>query len=258
MSDQRNVERAVLAAVLFLLSYVSLRLVGKIPGYSAFFRGLPEIYWWIENAVRPLIPVLLGLSVAYGLKPARWARELGFDRPALPAFVLALVITSPLYLVPLAIGAPTAAGGWVHQLFASGIWPLEEETVFRGYAFGQIYQYSGLGFWPAGILTSLLFGLGHMANAAAAGMDLAGQLANAGFVGLSALVLAWLYARWNRNIWVVFFLHGLGNFWGDYFRLGDTAVSSKLFMALLIVTLLLGVGATIFRNKLPWFKRLAA
>lgn len=249
--------KVLVAILFFLIAYVSLPLTKFIPGYLDYFKEAPEIFWWIENAARPLAPVLVGLALVYGIKPGRWARELGFDRPMISALILAFVITSPLLVAPIVMGAPLSTDSWVKHLFSAGIWPLEEETVFRGYGFGQIYLYSGLGFWPAGILTSLLFGVAHMANAAASGLDLSGQLANAGVVGLSALALAWFYARWNRNIWLVFFVHGFGNLWGNVFQLGDTAVQNPVFLGLLVAALALGVFATLFRRKIPWFSRLA-
>ena len=246
-----------MAVVATLAAFVSLPVVSRIPGYRDVFRGLPEIAWWIENAVRPLVPIGLGMTLVYGVRPRRWAQELGLDRPILKALLLALLVTAPLYLVPLVLGLPLSDEPWLDHLFGAGIWPLREEIAFRGYGFGQIFLYSGLGVWTSALFSSLLFGVGHMSNAALAGFDLGGQLANAAFVALNALVLAWVYARWNRNLWLVFFLHGLANLWGSLFQLGEVAVESWLFAGLLLATIALGVAATVLRDRLPYFKDLA-
>jgi membrane protease YdiL (CAAX protease family) len=256
--EENRPGRVVVVVVATLTAYSSLELARLIPGYGDFFKELPPIAWWIENAARPLIPVALGLILVYGLRPARWARELGMNRPFGKALLLALLITTPLYLVPLALQAPLSTETWLDHLFGAGVWPLREEIGYRGYAFGQIYRYSGLGFWPSGLFTSALFGLGHMSNAALAGYGLAGQLANASFVAISSLGLAWIYAKWNRNLWLVFFLHGFANLWGSLFQLGDVAIESWLFSALLVSTLAFGIGLTLLRSRLPFFRDLAA
>jgi len=242
--------------MLVLVSFVSLPLVRLIPGYTDFFKGLPQIYWWMENALRPLVPVAVGLFLLYGAAPRAWARGLGLDRPLLPAALLAVAVTAPMTVLPLLVGVhPSTDVSFLHELFGSGVWPLAEELNFRGFAFGQIYLYSGLGFWPAGLLTSALFGMGHMANAAAAGFALEGQLVNAGIVGVSALALAWLYLRWNRNLWVVFSLHGLANLGATFYMSGDVAVGDMRYVVLLVMSLVLALMVTLFQSRFPWADR---
>lgn len=256
-SRERDPRKVVVTIVATLLAFVSLSLVRSIPGYAAWFKGLPDIVWWLENTLRPLIPIAAAMVLVYGWRPRRWADELGLNRPILKPFLLALAITAPLYVVPMLLGSPLSDDPWLDHLFGAGIWPLREEISFRGYSFGQIYLYSGWGLWPSALFSSFLFGLGHMSNAALAGLGIVGQLGNAAFVGANALALSWVYARWNRNLWLVFFLHGLANLWGSLFQLGEVAVESWLFSGLLVATLALGVVATIQRHRLPWFRELA-
>jgi len=254
--DRHRWAKAVFVAALFLVSFLSLALVRLIPGYEAWVRAHGTLPWWVENALRPLVPVCVGLLVLRGAKPRAWAAALGLDRPILPALGLAAALTLPMTVLPLLIGVrPNLELSFVRQLFGAGIWPLAEEINFRGFAFGQIYLYSGLGFWPAGLLTSVLFGVGHMANAAAAGLALQGQLINAGIVGLSALGLAWLYVSWNRNLWLVFFLHALGNLGGAMYMTGSVAVGDSRFIALLAATLVLALGVTALRKRWSWSDR---
>ncbi len=256
MTVPRSWPKTAVVAGLFLTSFVSLQLVSLIPGYRNFFQGLPELWWWIENATRPLIPIVAGLWLLFGPRPRAWLQKLGLDRPFFPALVLALCLTAPLTLIPLLLGmSANLELGFIDQLFGAGIWPLAEEINFRGFAFGQIYAFSGLGFWPAGLLTSTLFGVAHMANAAAAGMELSGQLMNAAITGASALVLAWIYFRWGQNLWLVFFLHGIGNLVSALYTSGDVAVGNNLFISLLVVTAFASILVTAFREKIPWTQR---
>lgn len=243
----------MVVAAAFLVSFTSLELVGLVPGYRGFFGSVPAVWWWIENAVRPLVPVALGLLVLHGPRPRVWGAALGMNRPLLPALALAAALFTPALVLPAALGvSPDFGTGPVTLLFGAGIWPLAEEINFRGFAFGQIYAYSGLGFWPAGLLTSALFGIGHMTNAAAAGLDMGGQLANAGIVGASALGLAWIYFRWGRNLWLVFFLHALGNLAGSLYMSGEVAVGDRLFLTLLTATLVVAIGLTAFCDRFRW------
>jgi membrane protease YdiL (CAAX protease family) len=243
--------------LLFLFSFISLSLVSRIPGYIEWFRGMPELFWWIENTVRPLIPVALGLAILYGLRPRTWFHELGLNRPIVPTAALAVFLTLPLTVGPLLLGtAPSLDHSATRALFGWGVWPLAEEINFRGFAFGQIYAYSGLGFWPAGLLSSALFGIGHMANAAAEGHELSGQIINVLVVGGSALGLAWLYFRWRRNLWLVFFMHALGNMAAAMYLSSNVAVGNNQFIVLLVVTLLLSVGVTLRAELFPWTQRL--
>lgn len=254
---ERSWTKTVIVATLFMVSFMSLELVGHIPGYRDFFRNVAEIWWWIENATRPLVPVVVGLLLLYGPHPLKWAAALGLNRPILPALGLAVGLCSPLMILPIVFGVtPHLDLDFTDQLFGAGIWPLAEEINYRGFAFGQIYAYSGLGFWPAGFLTSTLFGIGHMANAAAVGLELSGQIANAGIVAASALVLAWVYFRWGQNLWLVFFLHAIVNLAGALYMSGDVAVGDNLFISLLVVTALVAIGATIVRERFSWTERL--
>jgi membrane protease YdiL (CAAX protease family) len=257
VQHERSWPKVLLVGLLFLCSFLSLSLVSRIPGYIEWFRGMPELVWWIENALRPLIPVVLGLAILYGVRPRSWANELGLDRPIIPTAALALLLTLPLTVGPLLLGAvPSLDHSVARALFGWGLWPLAEEINYRGFAFGQIYAYSGLGFWPAGLLSSALFGIGHMANAAAEGHELSGQIANALIVGGSALGLAWLYFRWRGNLWLVFFMHALGNLAGALYMSGNVAVGNTQFIVLLVVTLVLAVGVTLKAGHIPWIRKL--
>ena len=72
-----------------------------------------------------------------------------------------------------------------------------EEALFRGYAFQALVQ--GIGAWPAAVLTSALFALGHAGNPNA---DLVG-LAN---IFLAGVMLAACYLR-TRSLWFATAVH---------------------------------------------------
>jgi membrane protease YdiL (CAAX protease family) len=159
-------------------------------------------------------------------------------------------------LAPALLGVPVNGDvEFVDQLFGAGIWPLAEELNFRGFAFGQIYLYSGWdsgrrGSSPAGCSASRTWPMRRPRGWTT------GQLMNAGIVGVSALALAWLYTSWGRNLWLVFFLHALGNLGGALYMSGDVAVGESLFLAVLALTLLLAIGVTALRDRWSWSARI--
>jgi len=78
------------------------------------------------------------------------------------AIILVLWISRAYSLGPLAL-APARLPGftavWILVIFLAA---LAEEFTFRGYA--QFTLTDGLGFWPATLLTSAVFGVSHMGN----------------------------------------------------------------------------------------------
>jgi CAAX protease family protein len=94
---------------------------------------------------------------------------------------------------------------------------LREEFRSRGYL---LYTLSlGIGFWPAAILSSILFGYGHHGNS---GEDWIG-LFNVGVFGLMACFLL----RRTGNLWMPIGLH-LAFDWGETYFYGVADSGQKL------------------------------
>lgn len=74
--------------------------------------------------------------------------------------------------------------------------PLIEELVFRGLLFGALRRY--VTFWPAALVSAVLFGAAHV------------EPAHAIQAGLLGLVLAWLYER-SFSLWVPIAAHMVNN-----------------------------------------------
>lgn len=72
-----------------------------------------------------------------------------------------------------------------------------EEALFRGYALQALVQ--GIGAWPAVLLTSALFALGHARNPAVGPLALVN-------IFLAGVMLGWAYLR-TRSLWFATALH---------------------------------------------------
>lgn len=84
---------------------------------------------------------------------------------------------------------------------------LKEEFMFRGYA--QFTLSTGIGFWPAAVLWSALFGFGHLGNS---GENWAGALA-----GVAYGLFACLLLQRTGNLWMPIGLHAGWDWAETYF-----------------------------------------
>jgi membrane protease YdiL (CAAX protease family) len=129
-------------------------------------------------------------------------------------FCLSLVVaalTARGYLVfdGRALQAMTALGYGVVWLLDFTMVGIREEALFRGYL--QTTLTRGIGFWPAALLLSLLFGAGHLANAGETVPGISGVVVHALFYCLLLRLSGslWLgigfHAAWD---WAQSYLYG--------------------------------------------------
>jgi uncharacterized protein len=150
----------------------------------------------------------------YGL-PLRLAFRKGFWLGTLLGFLslsgalLAIFALQGFRITGLAIHGATILTATLSWAAACVIVGLCEESVFRGYPLFTLT--TGIGFWPAAILMSALFGLSHMFNP---GETVMGVLS----VVLIGLLFC-LFVRRTGDIWIVVGFHA-GYDWGLTFFYG--------------------------------------
>ncbi len=130
----------------------------------------------------------------------------------------------------LAMLAGLALGGGEADFDVAALWEgawrpgLFEELVFRGFAFGLLFWRAGWSFPVAMLSTAALFGACHLPGAIVAGT--VNEAWGAVLVtGAGGAWFAWLYARWNRSLWVPIAMHAAMNTWWVLFTAGPTAAS---------------------------------
>lgn len=193
------------------------------PRSSIHFSGLTPLGLSISEAVLFIFPAIAALIMAriehrrfgeYGLPVASafkrnfWIGTLaGFA--AISGCLLGIFLFRGFHLTGLGIHGSTiisATAAWGGTFVLVG---LAEEFSFRGYL--QYTLSSGIGFWPAAIVLSLLFGLAHKNNPGES------------MFGLASVVLFGLFfclfLRRTGNLWWAVGFHA-GWDWGQTFFYG--------------------------------------
>ena len=222
---------AALMVCVTLAALVFLRLIDRSDGAfdALWVRGILKVGLWIVPAA----------CLAWRLAGRRWAeawRALGLMPLAVRGVALGLACTTP-FALPWAAGGYRLAG--LDELAGDVLFgPIAEEVLFRGVLFLGLRRL-GWGFWSAGTLSALAFGVAHVPtlnvlfrrfpDALASGVingepgalgelltTWAPTLADAGAVTLQVaaggLLFAWVCDRW-QSLWPAIGLHAAINFW---------------------------------------------
>lgn len=195
----------------------------------------------------------LGLFIAHRTKWRMLPHALGLAAPAARALLFAFLVTSPMLLGPLLLGRLSSEIELPDLLFSAAVWPLAEEILFRGYAFGQLHREGGLGLWSAAILTGAIFGVLHLSQASVQQLPLSGEIGTVLLISVGGILFAWLYTRWNFNLWVPFGLHLFMNLWWSVFDMAENPLGGWVPNLLRGLTVGLAIILTLFRDRLRVF-----
>jgi len=242
---------AVIALVTFFVAIASRSLVFRLGFYKELYQGLPEVGQWLEQPVRWLVLVLVGLLVAHRLTLRRVPEELGLIAPFHVAMLFTFIATLPMLVFPAVFGEMASDLSVVDLLFYAGVWPLGEEILYRGYAFRQLHRRAGWNLWLAAVVTGVVFGAAHLLNESLRGQPAVDQLGTVALIGVGGILYAWLFARWEDNLWVPFGMHMFMNLWWNVFGLSDSALGDRTVNALRLATVVLAIALTIFRHRIP-------
>lgn len=243
MSTSRTrIWRATVAIVVFVIAYELHALLG----YLGFYRVLvPLAVSGVVNVLQVALCVL-GVALVYGAGLKAALGELGLCAPIGRALVFSFVAALPM-LIGFALTSNVASrlSIW-SMLVITVVSPFAEEVLFRGYIFRQLYRRAKLGFWTAVLVPSMLFALGHVYQARSTG-ELIGITA---VTGIGSIIASWLFMKWHDNLWIPFGLHALMNFWWDLFAVDETALGGWLANVVRILTILLAVALTIYKDRI--------
>ncbi|MEZ5424968.1 MAG: CPBP family intramembrane glutamic endopeptidase [Pyrinomonadaceae bacterium] len=234
--------KAVIAGSVFLVGYLTSDILK--------FAGLRRVLGSAEfNLLVNFLQIAFctgAIIFVYrtGLKGA--LSELGLWRsPFKRAIVFSLIATLPM-LIGFAATSNLAAGlSLVNILAFTVISPLAEEVLFRGYIFRQLYRRVKTGFWPAVLLPSLLFALGHLYQSKGVWDFVAITL----ITGLGGVLFSWVFMRWKDNLWVPFGLHFLMNFWWEIFAVDDTALGGWVANIARFLTVAAAIFLTLYKDR---------
>ncbi|MGN6445000.1 lysostaphin resistance A-like protein [Amnibacterium sp.] len=205
----------------------SLLLAIALPGLPGYSTTGPS---------RSLLLVLVSCGLILALIAAlRWWRLAAFTPVRAWRDLRLYWLPAVLLVVPLVAGVRQLAPGALAVLavgyIATGVY---EEALWRGVMVGLLGR---IGIWPAVLLSSVLFGLGHLGNGALRGMSALIVLQAFGSavqgVGLAALRLR------TDTIWPLMGFHALHDFSLQLGTLPIAAIEAPIDTVLLIYGIVL-------------------
>ena len=234
-------------SIKFTLTAISVFLLGvyaiEILRFFKIISKLTDFQFWLLNTVSQVLFPLAIWILLLGLK--KGIRYSGLKAPVLPAFMVGLVATIPMWL-GFWILIPIPPQWPVTELFyQSLITGIAEESIFRGFLFGMLFRCAGWHFLPAAGLAAVLFGLGHLYQ----GGDLFSSLGIFAITAIGSLWFSWLYVRWQFNLWVPVFMHALMNAWWIVFSVDQTALGDATANVLRALTIGISIGLTLYWNS---------
>lgn len=176
--------------------------------------------------------------------------ELGLLASLPKGFIFSVVVTLPLPFFYSISGSVSSEIDGMRLLFFSFLSPLEEEIVFRGFAFWMLYKYARLGFWGSVLVPSIMFGIVHLYQA----NEMIDALGIFGITTAGGIFFSWLLTRW-KNLWVPIFIHALMNGWWEVFQVDDTALGGYITTIARLIVVAISILITVNKEQLStWLK----
>lgn len=248
MEADRRPRRALVVIVTILVFVLATRLqdiLVTIPWYRQLYDQFP---FYVPETIKSCLQILLvlvALAVLHRLSTGGVLREAGIRRPSRSMIAVTVLATLPMWVV-FALTTPVATNISVAAaLYLAVLSPFAEEVVFRGFAFRQLYRHASFGFWPSVLVTSIVFSLGHLEKSSSAGQ----------WIGIAAITFvgggffAWLFMRWEDNVFAPFVVHSLMNLAWQVFSVGETAFAGWLPTVMQGSVLVLAVVLTLVLQR---------
>lgn len=177
---------------------------------------------------------------------------LGLDKPVLKTMLWALLCTSPMLvggLILLGLNEGITAKGVLFTSVWAGVF---EELFFRAFITGLLVRLAKWHIVPAILISSLLFGWGHLYQAENLSQALIIFLATSG----AGIGFAVFYKLWNWNIWFPMFMHIFMNLSFAITNMGSTVLLNNTGNTLRIISIITAISLTIilmYKRLLPDF-----
>ena len=230
MSSKRS---TLIALACFFLALASREVVRYLPPTIA------EPTWklgWV-------LLCFAGLWAAHRMGPRAAIAELGLTGSAAQGRGIGLLASLPM-LIMLLLTSKNAIRVIPLTMFSQVVVAaVTEEILFRGYLFRQLYRRAGWKFVPAVLVTGVLFGLAHMGTALRGGaLEVLGVT---GITTLGGAFFAWLFVRWNDNLWVPIGMHLFLNAWWELFAVSQNAIGNWEANGARALAIVVAIGITL-------------
>jgi membrane protease YdiL (CAAX protease family) len=205
--------RVFIVLIVYAVAASMQALLRRVPAYGALYDRFP---FYVPETLKATLGVLLCLAAAVVLYG--WRDHFALRRGALRGLGFGLLASSPL-LIGLATTRGMHMADPVALFFLAVFFPLTEDVMSRGFAFGALYRREGMNLWTAAIVCALVTGAVHVEK----GQSLASYAGLFVVTGIGGVLFAWLMARW-RTLWAPFALHASMNLWWEVFSVSRTAL----------------------------------
>lgn len=252
-SAQRRALVSVAVLSIAVGALLLLKLRGRWPAYARIYSDTIEsIGDWARGVDQWIaLSIISAGSVAllHRIGPARTIADLGLTGSIARGVLFGLVASLPM-LIGYGVTGTFSPGWFLINMALIG--PLVEEVFFRGFLYRQLDERAGWGFWPAAIVSGVIFGLAHLSLNEILALDLdANDLLTVLITGAGGVFYAWLFRRWGFNLWIVIALHAFMNLWWQLFSAGDGAVGGVVANICRALTIALAIMLTMYRDRLP-------
>ncbi len=167
--------------------------------------------------------------------------ELGLLPIGVRGILVALLSVVAMVAVVLVSGRAFNTTAIATIISRDTVGPFAEEILFRGFLFRQFRRWADIPFWIAAVLSSLVFGYGHLYE----GHTLLTSLEAAGVTFVGGILFCWLTERWG-NLWPAIVIHaGLDLVW-MIFQLGDNAMGDLVANVARLAALAVAIAGTLF------------
>jgi hypothetical protein len=237
----------MITLAVFCVAFLMHDILSLLEFYRQFKADYPAYVVGSLRCGLQVAVVLLALAATYRCRLVELARELGLARGFWQGLAVGSVAVAPMWL-GFALTAPLNPEFSLAGTLYLAVWsPVQEEIVFRGYAFGQLHRRVGWRFWVAILVTAGAFGIGHI-EAGSSAQEVAGLFV---FTAVGGAFFAWLFVKWDGNLWLPIVVHSQMNMNWNVFDVGETAVAGWWPAALQLSVLALAIGVTLFRERSP-------
>lgn len=233
---------APIILISFVLFFIAWHYRLGIRPFHASIDNSTTISYALNMLLSGLIPAV-ALCLLYGMRGI--VPALGLQRTG----VRKGLIFAGLATLPMLAGY-ALFGDWNRQITLPGIAayafvvPFIEETVYRGFVFGRLFRASGWGFLPAASVAAVPLALVYLFQ----GQCIISVLGLFFSTAIGSMVLCWIYAEWNFNLWCVVWLHVLMALTRMLFVI-DSAHIGSVTVILHYAAILSAIGLTIFYKK---------
>ena len=212
-------KRKIVISLIVLTTFIALRYIKYFFAYVVFGK---ENWNNMDVDVASSISIYTQIVIAL-IVTAILFKKIPFSYLGLKKDLLKGLLAGFLFTLPMFIGYGFQAGFQpeislksIHlNMIVAGFF---EEFMFRGFVFGILYYYGGLGFISAVLIPSLFFGLGHLYQAESFSESISIFI----FTALSSAGFAWFYISWG-SLWMVIFLHGFMDLAWSMFKIEANA-----------------------------------